>query len=435
MSDEFPPGADTAGIGSRVLRLRTERGLTQAHVAGTGFTRAYVSSVEGGKRTPSRRTTAYFADRLGVDPDDLFFGYEAGRRRKLWQEAAEARTALSRGEIERAHEAYRQVVREADDQGDSELGYAGRCGLGAVARHQGDTDRALVLFREAEEPLTGRPVADRLQAVVGQMGALFARGEIAEALALAERQLLAAAGTDQHAAEFALRAASVLPLVERGELDEAGAAADKALTIAPAVKDPEILAQGYYHLNRALTALGRYDQAEQILSRALALYEHLALRTEVGMCHFARGYLAARSGDLSGAEAGLRLAASVFTETKSRPRLVNALAELAEVVRRQDRLDEAASLVATCRAEAGEYRDPEQAAELDRIDALIALGQGEEAACARLFRSALKGYTGIQAVYEIGATCRLFGDALMTWGRVQEAAGVYRQGLTALERP
>ncbi|MGW0464726.1 hypothetical protein ACWDX6_05520 [Streptomyces sp. NPDC003027] len=62
-----------------------------------------------------------------------------------------------------------------------------------------------------------------------------------------------------------------------------------------------------------------------------------------------------------------------------------------------------------CRAEAGAYQDPEQAAELDRIDALIALGQGEEAACAELFRSALAGYTGIRAVYEIAATCRLFG--------------------------
>ncbi|MBT2395408.1 helix-turn-helix domain-containing protein [Streptomyces sp. ISL-100] len=435
MSDEFPPGADTAGIGSRMLRLRTERGLTQAQVAGTSFTRAYVSSVEGGKRTPSRRTTAYFASRLSVDPDDLFFGYEAGRRKKLRQAVADARTALSRGEIERACEAYQQVVREADAQGDSELGYAGRCGLGAAARHQGDPDRALGLFREAEELLAAQPLTSRLQAVVGQMGAHFARGEIAQALVLAERHLLAAAGTDQDAAEFALRAASVMPLVERGELKEAGMAADKALEIAPLVKEPEVLAQGYYHINRALTAQGRCDQAEQVLSRALALYEHLSLRTEVGMCHFALGYLAARSGDLPVAETSLRLAASVFTETKSRPRLVNALAELAEVVRQQDRLEEAASLVGKCRVAAREYQDPEQAAELDRIDALIALDQGEEAACVSLFRSALAGYTDIEAVYEIAATCRLFGDALLGWGRVQEAAEVFRQGLTALERP
>ncbi|MCP3822200.1 hypothetical protein NLX86_30150 [Streptomyces sp. A3M-1-3] len=436
MSDDaFPLGADAAGIGSRILRLRTQKGATQTHLAGDAFTRAYVSSIEGGKRTPSPRASAYFAGRLGVTLEDLCYRYEPGRRQALRDAIAEARLALSRGDVAQASETYSDVISAADLHQDPEFGAAGRCGLGFLARHQGDPDRALDAFAQAEALLTGQPLSSRLQAVMGRMGALFASGAINDALALAEDHLREARRTGQTAAEFALRAATVLPHVERGDLDQAAASADAALEIASHVRDPEILAQGYYHINRVLAAQARYDEAEQVLTRAVALYEHLRLRTEVGMCHFARGFLSARREDLAEAEDRLRLAASILAETRALPRLVNARAELAEVLRRLGRTAEAAELVDDCRALALEYRDPEQAAELDRIDARIAADVGDDTAAERLFRAALDRYEHVGAVLEVALTCRLFGDRLIKWGRTQEAAEIYRRGLTGLERP
>lgn len=436
MSDEvFPLGADLEGIGSRMLRLRTQRGATQAHLAGDLFTRAYVSSIEGGKRTPSPRASAYFAERLGVTMEDLCYPYEPGRRPALRSALTEARLALSRGEVAQAAAAYQDSVSAAGLHRDPELGAAGYCGLGLVARHQGDPDRALDLFTRAEDLLAAQPLNLRLQAVIGRMGALFARGAINDALALAEEQLRIAHQSGQTAAEFALLAATVLPRVERGDLDQAAACADAALEIAPQVKDPEILAQGYYHINRVLTAQARYEEAEQVLTRATVLYEHLRLRTEVGMCHFAHGYLSARRGELTQAEDRLRHAASVFAETHALPRQVNATAELAEVLRRMGRTEEAGTLLEECRTLSLDYHDPEQAAELDRIAAHIAVDRGDTAGGEALFRSAIDRYQAVGASLEVATTCRLLGDRLIQWGRTEDGAAIYRRGLMVLENP
>ncbi|MDI3417577.1 helix-turn-helix domain-containing protein [Streptomyces luteolus] len=435
MSDDaLPMGADVRGIGPRLLRLRTVEGATQAHLAGDSFTRAYVSSIEAGKRTPSPRAVAHFADRLGVRTEDLCFDYEPGIRGQLRQALADARIALSGGETDRAREAYQQAMAEADRRQDPEVGAQARCGLGMIARHEGDPDQAVALFTRAEKLLCGAPLRSRLQAVVGTMGGLFARGAIDQALTLAEEHLREAELTGQIEAEFSLRAATVLPHVERGDLNRAAAAADAALRIAARVRDSEILAQGYYHINRVLVVQSRYTEAERVLARALTLNEHLGLRTEVGMCHFARGYLSACRGDLGAAEASLREATAHFTATRALPRLVNANAELSEVLRRLGRTDEAMDLVRKCRTLARRSHDPEQAAELDRIEAQTAADIGEEADSEQLFRSALERYAGVGAAYETGLTCRLFGDRLMAWGRTAEAAEIYRRGLTAWER-
>ncbi|MFF5448064.1 hypothetical protein [Streptomyces sp. NPDC012888] len=431
----FPPGADVAGIGAQMQLLRVRQGLTQTELAGERFTRAYVSSIEGGKRTPSAAATAHFAARLGADFEDLCFGYEPGRRRALQKQLTAARTTLSRGEPDEAAAAYAAVAAEAQRHHDPLLRAAGRCGLGLVARHRGDAAAAGELFAEADALLAGQPLSVRLPAVMGRMWSLFAGGSVVDALAYAWEQLRRAGAGVEPAAEFALQAATGFAHVERGNLARAGAAADVALQLAPEVTDPQVLAQGYYHLNRVLTAQGRYEEGEQAIVRATALYEHLGLPTEVGMCRFAQGYLSASRGRLAEAEAHLRQARTVLARTGATTRLVNATAELAEVLRRLERTDEAAALVEECRALSLGYHDPEQAAELDRIGAQIAFDRGDDSAGEALLRSAADRYEAVGAAMETAATCRLLGDRLVGWGRTAEAAAVYRRGLVATERP
>ncbi|SDX06881.1 Helix-turn-helix domain-containing protein, partial [Alicyclobacillus hesperidum] len=54
-------------------RLREERNLTQADLAGNSISRALVSLYESGRRTPTYETLAYLAERLQVTVD-IFFG-------------------------------------------------------------------------------------------------------------------------------------------------------------------------------------------------------------------------------------------------------------------------------------------------------------------------------------------------------------------------
>lgn len=54
-------------------RLREERNLTQADLAGNGISRAMISLYESGRRTPTYEVLAYLAERLQVTVD-IFFG-------------------------------------------------------------------------------------------------------------------------------------------------------------------------------------------------------------------------------------------------------------------------------------------------------------------------------------------------------------------------
>ncbi|MCX5199534.1 helix-turn-helix domain-containing protein [Streptomyces sp. NBC_00249] len=53
-------------FGRRLKRLRTERGLSQAALAGDGMSTGYLSRLESGARQPTERAVAHLAQQLGV---------------------------------------------------------------------------------------------------------------------------------------------------------------------------------------------------------------------------------------------------------------------------------------------------------------------------------------------------------------------------------
>ena len=59
-------------VGRRLRELRLAAGLTQAELAGRRFSHAYVSVLEAGRREPSRAAVDYFAQRLGVQVEELW---------------------------------------------------------------------------------------------------------------------------------------------------------------------------------------------------------------------------------------------------------------------------------------------------------------------------------------------------------------------------
>jgi transcriptional regulator with XRE-family HTH domain len=61
---------DRRELGRAIRRRRLERGLTQAQLAAP-LTRAYASSVEHGRVTPSLASLVLFAHRLGITVGEL----------------------------------------------------------------------------------------------------------------------------------------------------------------------------------------------------------------------------------------------------------------------------------------------------------------------------------------------------------------------------
>jgi transcriptional regulator with XRE-family HTH domain len=71
---------DPVALGQNIRRRRRELGLTQADVAGSNYTGAYLSRVETGDRTPSMEALRAFAAVLRTTPQALLIGVGHGLR-------------------------------------------------------------------------------------------------------------------------------------------------------------------------------------------------------------------------------------------------------------------------------------------------------------------------------------------------------------------
>ena len=86
-------------LGDRVRKLRRERGMSLAKVAGGDFSRAFLNQVELNKSRPSVRVLRVIADRLGAPVDYLLDGTTPSLDREIALE--KARIELSRGDLRR----------------------------------------------------------------------------------------------------------------------------------------------------------------------------------------------------------------------------------------------------------------------------------------------------------------------------------------------
>ena len=100
-------------IGPRMRKLRLARGLTQRELAEPSYTHAYVSTIEAGRRTPSRDALEYFASKLGVDIAQLTQGRPADLEARLALELQEARIAVSEGRFGEADAIFDPIEKDA----------------------------------------------------------------------------------------------------------------------------------------------------------------------------------------------------------------------------------------------------------------------------------------------------------------------------------
>jgi transcriptional regulator with XRE-family HTH domain len=87
-------------LGDRVRRLRHERGMSLARVAGADFSRAFLNQVELGHSQPSTRVLRVIATRLGTGVEFLLNGSAPNRDREITLERA--RVDVARGRFRQA---------------------------------------------------------------------------------------------------------------------------------------------------------------------------------------------------------------------------------------------------------------------------------------------------------------------------------------------
>jgi Predicted transcriptional regulators len=156
-------------LGDRVRQLRVAAGLTQTDLAGTRFSKEYVSQIERGKTRPTRETIEWLAQQLNVDADFLQNGVSTDERSRIetFLARAEALTQANKcaDAIEQIEDVKTAVLVTASpelevrlltveawarqDVGDvrEAIELLARAGSLAEGQNFSDVDRADILFR------------------------------------------------------------------------------------------------------------------------------------------------------------------------------------------------------------------------------------------------------------------------------------------------
>ncbi|WP_035850245.1 helix-turn-helix domain-containing protein [Kitasatospora azatica] len=414
-------------VGQRVLRLRTERSLTQRALAEPAYTAAYVSTVESGKARPSEAALRHFADRLGVSAEELATGQPAHLATDLRLRLTDARQALASGDVSGAAGSFAELAEEARGHALVSEQATALTGLGECALETGDLDQAISSFQAAEELLAAAPLPRRITALRGRAVAHLLAGDLRYSCYLLETAIdqLNAAGLPDPAALLLLYSTVIAPYMDMGAQARAAHAASLALALAPQVDDPALVARMHRGVARTLLAEGRAAEADASLARAQELYQQLDLRTELAHCHWMRGYLRSQDGDTAQAERELRTARELLA--RPRPTLYTAQldVELADVLRRRGHADEASRLLTQLTVTCG----PVHAAAAHRLLGLIAEDHGDLVVAESQYRTALTLLDQLGANGDLADLCRLLGDLLRRTGRTEAALDVYRTGL------
>src|SRR5438309_3619253 len=176
-------------IGRRMQRLRVARGLTQAELASPKYTHSYVSTIEAGRRRPSRRALEHFAGRLGVSTEELETGLPPDLEHRLELRVQQARIDLSAGRLDDAHEALAKVRRDVKRARLTRIEAKIEEALGLWRERGGKPEEALEHYQRAEELLRSEPPTMRADAVAGKARAFQALGDVRYAVHVLESLL------------------------------------------------------------------------------------------------------------------------------------------------------------------------------------------------------------------------------------------------------
>ncbi len=334
-------------IGRRVQQLAARTGMTQRQLAEPAYTPAYISTLEAGRVRPSDEALRHLSERLGVEFDELATGRPAHLATTLRLGLTDAQRTLATGEAEAAAEQYAALLAEAERHGLDAEQAAAQLGLGECALDVGDLAVARRHFERAEKSLADAPLPSRVPALRGRAVSHYLAGELRYACYLLESTLdeLNRSGLHDPDALLLLYASAIGPYMDMGAHARAAQAAEFALALAPQVGDPALVARMHRSVARTLLAEGRVAEADASLAKAAELYRQLQIRTELANCHWMRGYLYVQNGELERAEKELREALGMLAEKRAALYSSQVAVELADVLHRRGRSEEAAELL------------------------------------------------------------------------------------------
>jgi tetratricopeptide (TPR) repeat protein len=422
-----------AMLGTRMRKLRLARGMTQKELAGDRYTHAYVSTIEAGRRTPSRDAMEHFAAQLGVEVEELATGRPPGLSLRLDLRLQEARIALSAGGLDEAEAELAAAAKEAHRYKLLDIEARAEEAQGLLLERRGKPEAALERYRRSEEILDEGPAAARADAVAGKARCFAALGDVRYAIHLLESILdeLRRAGETDPDAMARLHASLLDAYLDAGLYERAAESAAELDRLSGRLTDPLRIAQMHMNVARLYLSDGRIASAERSLQRAEDAYRELRLEAETGYAHLARGYVLSRDGRLDEAQVHLEKAREIFEETGDGKDLTRSLNELGRVERLRGNARRAGELLERSIGLLGESDAPILAWAHRELGLTLADADPKQAE--KHMRSAIELFERSQQGAEIAVTYRALGDLLASGGSPESAADAYRTGILALE--
>jgi transcriptional regulator with XRE-family HTH domain len=416
-------------LGTRIRRLRADRGWTQRELAEPGYDRGFLAKVETGSRPPSEEMLVYLAGRLGLTVDDLRFGRPPGVAADLRAALDEGYRDLEQGRVAAATERFASVAKQAEGYHLDDVGCYARFCQAEVKWQLLDVEGAQAALEHAEELAGAAAPWLRAMIVHRWSGCRYLTGDAGAAIARVEEALVLLEGDPD--AELCLLSALIHPLMEMGGLHRARRAALAGRQLTRAATRPDFVARFHRQASQVWQAIGEADRAEQDLIEASRLFASVGFDRDAARCRWARGYLLRRLGRLTEARAELTEARDQLAAIGSEEGVAGATIELAEVRLRQGALAEASSLVESVLPLL--TQDVETLGEATGLRGQIAHAQGDLPAATRLLREALEIQTRASLHAAAVSTSRRLGDVLRQRGHLEDAIAAYRRGLDSAE--
>jgi tetratricopeptide (TPR) repeat protein len=420
-------------LGTRLRKVRTERGLTQKELAAPSYTHAYISTIEAGRRTPSRAALEHFASKLGVGVDELLTGRPPDLVPQLQLRLSDARKQVSVGDFEAVDAEYAKIAREARRYGLVRLEAKAEQGRGLAAERAGNLEIAVEHYETAEEKLDRQSPVAKADVISAKARCLQMLGDTRYAAYALESllEMLERRELRDPTALVRIHASLVAAYFELGLYKKASASADKALSMAAKVEDPEGLAAMHINAARVLLHEGRSEDAEDSLRRAEELYKQLDLQSETGSAYLAQGYIMAREGRVDEARTKLKLAIEHFERYPNPVDEATAINELA----RLERLDGKEKVALDLLEHSIKLLQDSDVAELALAyrERGLCLVASDVTLAEKSFRTAIELYERAEETVQLPATYRALGDLLSERGDRDGGCDAYRTGILALE--
>lgn len=316
--------------GQRVRQLREARHLTQSDLAGSDFSKGFISLVETGRTRMSLRAAQIIAQRLGVPVADLLTAPTTNDERELELQLLQAETLLARGEASAAAQLAEQLERHAAGSMAPRIKRLRGRALSMSNRTRDGLrllDEALRAYRaEGNRELVTRTLYDLAVA----HARLEEQGEALN-LALQAEHLVNEGAVVDRTFELMLLSFLAGTFVVLADFGAADLRTERAKAVAEDVSDPRAVANLYENLALTRQRQGDFDAALAYARRSLQSYEEMGSKAGIGSAWNTLGWVYISRGQAGRASEALARAQRLAEQNKDGRLMAYVLQNQAEL--------------------------------------------------------------------------------------------------------